>query len=791
MYSRIKFKFYERRLNFMSSSIGKSVYRKESLEKVTGKAKYTGDYSSKDMLHIKLVVSPYAHAKIKSINSSKSLEVPGVRGIVLGQPFPLTGEEIKDRPPIAYDKVRYHGEPVAVVVADTALQAKRAAELIQITYEPLPVVNSPKAALLPDAALVHENLAIYEKIEHVYPEANTNIANRTKIRKGNMEEGWKISDVTVDASFSFSQSDHISMETRSVIAEIRPDGCVVFTSATQSPYMIKKLMKDYFNLEQGKIIVKTPLVGGAFGGKAAVQLELIAYMASLAVGGRPVKLLTTREEDMITSPVHVGLDANIKLGATKDGQLTAAQIIYMFDTGAYSDKGATISRAAAVTCTGPYHIDNLWCDSLCVYTNHPYVTAYRGFGHSELLFVFERAMDMLARKLKMDPFEVRMKNAIHPGHTTATQMLLNQSTVGNLPNCIQTLRQLMNWHEGEIIQVNNRKVRVKGISCIWKTSTIDSEASSGVVLAFNGDGSININSGVVEIGMGTKTILAQLLAEKLKMDINKIHVKMEVDTQITPDHWKTVASRGTLMAGRALLKAADDVIMQLKDVASRVLMCSPDELDVGNEMVYVKDEPDIFIKVKDICNGYKYPHGYGIGSQIIGRGQYTLRHLTHLVHETGVGKPGPEYSVGAQGVEIEFDTRDYTYKILKAYSVIDAGKVLNMKLAEGQVMGAMEMGLNLGSSETFVFSEDGKVLNPRLRTYTPFRYGDHPEYIVKFIETPHIDSAYGARGLGEHGLIGMPAALANALSAASGIELDKLPLTPELIWKEKKGIAGN
>lgn len=775
----------------MSSSIGKSVYRKESLEKVTGKAKYTGDYSSKDMLHIKLVVSPYAHAKIKSINSSKSLEVPGVRGIVLGQPFPLTGEEIKDRPPIAYDKVRYHGEPVAVVVADTALQAKRAAELIQITYEPLPVVNSPKAALLPDAALVHENLAIYEKIEHVYPEANTNIANRTKIRKGNMEEGWKISDVTVDASFSFSQSDHISMETRSVIAEIRPDGCVVFTSATQSPYMIKKLMKDYFNLEQGKIIVKTPLVGGAFGGKAAVQLELIAYMASLAVGGRPVKLLTTREEDMITSPVHVGLDANIKLGATKDGQLTAAQIIYMFDTGAYSDKGATISRAAAVTCTGPYHIDNLWCDSLCVYTNHPYVTAYRGFGHSELLFVFERAMDMLARKLKMDPFEVRMKNAIHPGHTTATQMLLNQSTVGNLPNCIQTLRQLMNWHEGEIIQVNNRKVRVKGISCIWKTSTIDSEASSGVVLAFNGDGSININSGVVEIGMGTKTILAQLLAEKLKMDINKIHVKMEVDTQITPDHWKTVASRGTLMAGRALLKAADDVIMQLKDVASRVLMCSPDELDVGNEMVYVKDEPDIFIKVKDICNGYKYPHGYGIGSQIIGRGQYTLRHLTHLVHETGVGKPGPEYSVGAQGVEIEFDTRDYTYKILKAYSVIDAGKVLNMKLAEGQVMGAMEMGLNLGSSETFVFSEDGKVLNPRLRTYTPFRYGDHPEYIVKFIETPHIDSAYGARGLGEHGLIGMPAALANALSAASGIELDKLPLTPELIWKEKKGIAGN
>ncbi|AOY74618.1 xanthine dehydrogenase family protein molybdopterin-binding subunit [Clostridium formicaceticum] len=775
----------------MGLSIGKSVFRKESLEKVTGTAKYTDDYSIKNMLHIKLVISPYAHAKIINIDSTKALEIPGVRGIIVGQPFPLTGEEIKDRPPIAYDKVRYHGEPVAAVVADTALQAKRAAELIEVAYEPLPVVNSPKDALLPNATLVHENLAVYEKIEHVYPEANTNIADRTKIRKGSMEEGWKISDVTIEADFSFSQSDHIAMETRCVIAEIRPDGYVVFTSATQSPYMIKKLMKDYFQLEEGKIIVNTPLVGGAYGGKVPLQLELIAYMVSAAVGGRPVKLLNTREEDMITSPVHIGLNAHIKLGATKDGQLTAAEILYVFDTGAYSDKGATISRAAAVTSTGPYHIDHLKCDSLCVYTNHPYVTAYRGFGHSELLFVFERAMDMLAKKLKMDPMELRMKNAILPGHTTPTQIRLNESTVGNLPNCIGTLKHLMQWNEGQVIQLNDGKVRAKGISCIWKTSTIDSEAGSGIILVFNGDGSVNIESGVVEIGMGTKTVLAQLLAEKLKIDINKIHVKMEVDTQTIPEHWKTVASRGTLMAGRALLKAADDVIVQLKDIASRVLMCSPDDLEVENEMVYVRDEPDIFIKIKDICHGYKYPHGYSIGAQVIGRGQYTLRHLTHLDHETGIGRPGPEYTVGAQGVEIEFDTRDYTYKILKAYSVIDAGKVLNMKLAEGQVMGAMEMGLNFGSSETFIFDEGGKVLNPRLRTYTPFRYGDHPEYIVSFVETPHIDSAYGARGLGEHGLIGMPAALANALSVASEVELNKLPLTPESIWMQKRGMNEN
>ncbi|WP_100401207.1 xanthine dehydrogenase family protein molybdopterin-binding subunit [Bacillus sp. FJAT-44742] len=772
----------------MSWSIGKSIYRKEAVEKVTGASKYTDDYSKKEMLHIKLVVSSHAHAKIIAIDTTKARQIPGVRAVLLGQPFPLTGEEINDRPPVAFDKVRYHGEPVAAVIADHPVQAKKAAELVEVTYEVLPVVNSVKEALLPNAPLVHENLGSYERIEHVYPEPNTNIADRTKIRKGNMEKGWKESDVTVEANFSFGPSDHIAMETRCVTAEIRPDGVVVFSSATQSPYMIKKLLSSYFGLEEGEVIVNTPLVGGGYGGKVAVQLELIAYMATLAVGGRPVKILNSREEDMITSPVHIGLDATVKLGATKEGYLTASEIMYRFDSGAYSDKGATISRAAAVTCTGPYHIENIWCDSICVYTNHPYATAYRGFSHSELLFAFERAMDMLAKKLKIDPFELRKKNAFLPGHTTPTQIRLNESTVGNLPKCIDQLKQLMNWKEGQLIQVNDRKVRAKGISCIWKTSTIDSEASSGVILTFNADGSINILSGVVEIGTGTKTILAQLLAEKLQMDINKIHVKMEIDTQTTPEHWKTVASRGTLMAGRALLKAAADAIFQLKDIASRVLMCSPDDLEVGNEMVYVRDEPDTFVHVKDVCLGYKYPNGYSIGGQVIGRGNYTLRHLTHLDHENGVGKPGPEYSVGAQGVEVEFDTRDFTYKIIKAYSVLDIGKVLNNKGAEGQVMGAMSMGLNFGSSETFSFSNDGKVLNPRLRTYVPFRYGDHPNYIVHFLETPYVDGPYGARGVGEQGLIGMPAALANSLSVAASVDLNQLPITPELIWKEKKGV---
>jgi CO/xanthine dehydrogenase Mo-binding subunit len=274
-------------------------------------------------------------------------------------------------------------------------------------------------------------------------------------------------------------------------------------------------------------------------------------------------------------------------------------------------------------------------------------------------------MDTLARKLHMDPLELRRKNAILKGHTCPTQTPLNESNVGDLPGCIDKLKALMDWQKGITSPVNERKVRVKGICCSWKTSTI-SGASSGVVLLFNTDGSVNILSGIVEIGMGTKTVLAQLLAERLKMNINKIHVQMEVDMKNIPEHYKTVASRGTLLAGRALLKAADDAAEQLGDIASRVLTCSPEDLEVGYEKVYVRDDPNTFVYVKDVCYGYQYPNGNSIGGQVIGRGNYTMRHLTHLDPQTGMGKTGPEWTVGAQGVEIEFDKRDLTYKILKA-----------------------------------------------------------------------------------------------------------------------------
>lgn len=770
-------------------AIGRSIQRKEAWDKVTGIAKYNDDYIEPGILHAKLVTSPFAHAKIKSIDTSDAIKAPGVQSVVTGSSFPtLFGAIIEDRPPLATDKVRYFGEPIALVVANSEREAMHAVKLVKVEYEPLPVINSPGNAIKSGAPIIHENLGQYILAEKdVSPEPNTNIADRIKIRKGDMAKGWAESEVVVEANYVLPKSDHIAMETRNARAEIHADGQVVISSSTQAPFTVRNMISQYFGLELGKITIKTPLVGGGFGGKAPVQLELLAYMASKSVGGKIVKIANAREEDIVTSPCRLGVEAKIKLGVSKDGTLKAAEMTYLVDTGAYADIGPRLAKSIAISCTGPYNIENVWCDSLCVYTNHPYSTSFRGFGHASFTFCIERTLDKLAFTLGVDPLELRMKNAITPDKRTPTQVVTTSSNIGNLTACLEKLKESINWNEGMRIDLGNNKIRAKGISCFWKTSDSPTDAVSGVFLTFNTDGSINLSSGVVEIGPGMKTTLAQILAEKMRMDINRIHVKLEVDTQVSPEHWKTVASMTTYMAGRAVLRAAEDLIRQLTNLAAVAMRSPPEDLIVAEEKVYLKQDPNIYISFKDLVHGYKYPNGNAVEGQILGRGSFIMSHITNLDKESGKGKPGPAWAVGAQAVEVEFDTKEFTYRLIKAVTVIDAGKVINPKTARGLITGGMCMGLGLGSREAFIYDADGKVLTTSLRTYKVMHIGEEPEYIVNFVETPQIDAPYGARGIAEHGIIGIPAALANALSSAAQVDLNQTPITPEYIWKAKTG----
>ncbi len=768
--------------------IGKSMPKIDGCEKVTGTAVYTVDFIKKDMLYAKMLISPHAHAKINSINTDNAKNMPGVKAVLTGDDCPhLVGVLLEDRPMLAKDKVRYHGEPVAVVVANSELIAAKALKEIIVEYKELPLVNSAKEAF-DSKVLVHENMKDYRILKPVNPIINSNVANLVKIRKGNMETGWKECDYTVEAEFSLPQSDHIALEPRNVTCEIKKNQTVEINTSSQGPFVVRKYISTYFQVPMGNVIVNTPYVGGAFGGKAAVDLEFIACLASKAVGGKLIKLVNSREEDILSSPVKIGLDAKIILGCSKDGILKAAELTYYIDGGAYSNMAVGITKSIATDCTGPYKIENVHCDAYCMYTNHPYATSFRGFGHGEYTFAIERAIDLLAQKMGMDPLEFRIKNAIKSGDTSPTMTDLSESNLGNLNKCLLKLQDMMKWNKNNsVTDLGNGWIRAKGISCFWKSPSTPTDAGSSALITLNPDGSINLSIGSVELGPGTKTSFAQMAAEKLGLEINQVHVSIGVNTAINPVHWKTVASMSTYMVGRAIEEAVKNTINEIKRVASGILRCSDMDLEVGFGRVYIRDEPEYYIDLKDLAYGYQYPDGNSVGGQIIGHGSYIMRHLSKLNPETGAGKSGPTWTVGAQGVEVIYNKNDCSYKVTKAYSVIDSGPIINPTSAKGVVMGGMNMGLGLATREGFIFSDKGIIENNNLRNYKIITFDENPKHYVEFIETKQIDAFYGARGIGEHGLIGMPASVGNAVALASNTDIRTLPILPETIFNMKEG----
>lgn len=772
-------------------TIGLAERRKESWAKVTGAARYTADAPSVGVLHAALVVSPHAHARIDTIDLSKAKALPGVRALLTGQDVPvLCGEEIRDRPVLATTVTRYAGEPVALAVADTQAEALLAAQAVEVAYTPLTPVLSPLDAVQPEAPVLHPEMEGYVQVSpEIQPEIGTNVANRVRIRKGDAAAAFPECAASVSLHVSMPQSDHVAMETRLAQAEIFPDGRVVIDSATQAPYSVKALISDYFAVPCGLVTVRVPLVGGGYGGKASVQLELLAYVASRAVRGRAVRLWNPREQDFSTSPVKEGLEADIRLSATKDGRLLCMEATYLLDCGAYADSIPRVARAVAADCGGPYNIENISIDSLCVYTNHTYATAYRGFGHISATFAMERAMDELALALQMDALELRRINAIGPGHLSPTQSTITRSNAGDFSACLDRLSAMTDWPNRAFVRLDERRIRAMGLGCFWKAPSSKPDASSGVILTFNSDGSVNLHMAVVECGPGQRTALAQIVAQAMAMRPERVYVSPEFDTHTMPRHWKTVASMSTYMAGNAALRAAEDAKKQLQAIACTALHATPDELEVSDERVFLRADPTVYACFSDLVHGYKLPSGHTLGAQVIGRGGFTVQRITPLAPDTGIGSPNPMWTPGAQAVEIEVDTRDLTYRLLNAWTVIDAGKVINPLLARGAITGGMSMGLSLASREAFQYTPGGRLESGNLRSYKPIHLGEEARYHVEFVETPLLSAPYGARPISEHSILGMPAALANALSRALGIQLNTVPLLPQVLWQAKGGKA--
>ncbi len=768
----------------MGSAVRLNIKRKEGWDKVTGKAKYTDDLPIAGYLTARLLTSPHAHAKIVNINTIHAWGVKGVKAIITGLDLTnLSGVVLQDRPLLAKDVVRYAGEPVAMVVAVDEAAALSAIRLITVEYEVLPHVLTPRAALNPDAPILHRDLGTYKRlVKDVYPQAGSNICGQYHIRKGDMAAGWAASEAVVEESVTLPHSDHLAMEIRTARAEIGADGMVTITTASQAPYAVKQQLGECFSIPSGNIQVHVPLVGGGFGGKAPVLLEHLAYIASSKLNGRPVRVVLTREQDMAAAPCRMGLEAVIKLGADRTGKLQAAELRYWLDCGAYADISPYMAKSLAADCTGPYRMDNLYCDCLCVYTNHTYATSFRGFSHTEYTFCMERAMDELAKRIGMDPLELRLRNAIVPGDQTPTQVVATSSNMGNLSACLLKLKKLADWQD-EVCQIDEHTVRAKGVACLWKAANPPTNAISGAMVTFNSDGSVNLNTGVVEIGSGGKTQLAQILADKLQLDVKQVHVVMGVDTRLNPKHYKTVASMTGYMAGNAVLRVAEDILAQLRANGAQAFGCNPEDIIVENATVYARQSPEKRIPFKEIALGYKAQDGSSVGEPILGRGGFMLKGLAHLNPQTGKGQTGPAWTVAAQAVEVEYNRQDHTYRMISASTVMDVGMVINPAAMREMIRGGMAMGISLSSRESCTYGQDGRLQTPTLRNYKLMHIGQEPDYRVGFVETPESQSPYGVRSYAEHGVIGIPAALGNALSTAFGRQLITLPLTPETIWR--------
>jgi len=771
--------------------VGRSIQREDGIAKATGSATFVHDLFLPGMLHAAILTSPHARARITRIDTSAASALPGVRAVLTGEDLDyLLGLYMRDKPILARGEVRYQGEPVAAVAADSLDAARRACDAIEVTYEPLDPLLDTEQALAEGAPLVHEALHTYQYMKGVFsPVPKTNIAHHQKIRQGDVEAGLAAADVVIEERFDNPPVPHVPMETHAVVARALPGDRIEVHTSSQSPYTVRHLLAACFDLPHANIRVHVPYVGGGFGGKAGIHLEPLAICLSRAAGGRAVKVVASREEECNTLPSRQGLRSTITIGAKTDGTITALRAVYTWDAGAYADYGVNIGRAAAYAGAGPYAIDHCAIDSYVVYTNKVYGTAYRGFGHLEVLWGIERAVDLLARRLGIDPVDLRMKNLLREGDRTITGEAITAGH-GRPDQCLEAVAQAIGW--GERSESGDPlKARGKGIAVLHKAPAMPTYTSCGAMIKLDEDGSADVLISGVDYGQGTYTTLRQIAAEELKLPIDAVHVTWDCDTAFSPYDWQTVASRFAFMGGNAVIQAAADCLRQLKATAALALDTTPDRIACEAGEAYGTDAPDRRILYGRLALGYTFENGNSVGGPVIGHGRYIAQGLTHLDLETGQGHPALFWTYGAHAVEIEVDRETGEIEVLRVATALDAGKVLNPALAHGQVVGGVVQGLGSALYEGFVFDPSGRLLNPSFTDGKIPTMKDIPREIRPiFLETPQPDGPYGARGVAEHPMIAIPSAIGNALYDAVGVDVHALPLSSERIHRamnERKG----
>lgn len=753
--------------------IGTSVPRLDAMAKVTGRAKYADDYFEREMLVGKVLRSPYTHANIKNIDTSKakalegveavltSKDVPQIKFATAGHPwtFDVAHRDVEDRLIIS-DKVRFWGEPVAAVVAVDEITANRALKLIDVEYEVLPFVLDQKDAIAKGAPVIHE-----ERPDNIISSFGTGVGDIEK----ELEEAHRV----FSDEFITSTVQHCHMENHSAYAYLDTDGRITIVTSTQIPHIVRRIVGQALGIPWGQIRVIKPYIGGGFGNKQDVVIEPLTAMMSLAVGGKPVRYAMTREEVFIDTRVRHAMRFRFNTGASKDGKLLAIDIKNLVNNGAYASHGHSVTMSSGSKFRPLYDFKAIKYAPKTIYTNLPVAGAMRGYGVPQITFALESHLDDIAKELNMDPIEFRLKNLIKQDHVDPSSKNVVRSF--GLPECIKKGKELISWDEKRNLYGHDTGDLRKGVgmACFAYFSGTHPVALeiAGARIVMNQDGSVQLQIGGTEIGQGSDTAFAQMTSEVLGIPIDMVHVISTQDTDITPFDTGAYASRQTFVTGAAVKKAAVEVKNKVLEFAARKTGIAPEELDIQDCNIVEPRRKAIVCTLEQIAMESYYDRIY----------------CCPITSDTSVNMRTNAIAYGVTFAEVEVDMKTGKIDIIEIYNVHDSGTIINPMMAEGQVHGGVSMSLGYALSEEMLFDKKtGKTLNNNLLDYKLQTIMDTPQIGSEFVEVPDGAGSFGQKSLGENTTLSPAPAIRNAVLHATGVGFNTLPMNPQRVFERFK-----
>jgi CO/xanthine dehydrogenase Mo-binding subunit len=758
--------------------VGTNVPRLDGLEKVKGGAAYVGDIALPGQWHAAVVRSPLPHARLVRLDTAAA-EATGATVLTIGDLadiHPYFGSSIRDQPVVAADRVRFEGEPVAAVAARTPEAAAAAAELIDVEYEPLPHVTDPVEAIADGAPCVHNAGAPAPSrfaggSPDLFP-ASPNICAGFFVRHGDGALGLAAADEVIEGTYATPAIQHAHLEPHSAIASWEQDRLTIWSS-TQGPSVVRGQLADLFGLPHSRVRVRVPVVGGGFGGKSFATIEpLVAALARKT--GRPVQLVLTREEVFQTLTRHAAV-VRMATGFNRDGTLVARQVEILYDTGAYADSGPRTCRKGARLSSGPYRLPHQEVRSMAIYTNKVPAGAFRGFGLPQICWAYESQMDEIALHLDIDPVELRERNLLVDGESPAPGGRPISFSVGRCLDAVaEAVERPASIEASDDPRIRSARLLVgSGVACAMKSMT--SPTTSIATVSMNADASVQVLTSSVDIGQGSRTVLAQIAGEVLGRPPSEIHVSLP-DTDVTPFDQGTISSRITYAVGKAVLLAASKVRKSLLEFAAIQLEISPLDLELAGDAVRVRDSPTIRRSTVEVLR-----------SAFDGRGG-AITETSRVRVGPPEGRPEddnampPAYMFAAAGAEVAVDPETGAVAIRRLVVASDVGRAINPRLCHMQNEGSMLMGVGSALFEELAY-DGGQLVNGSFLAYPLPSIRDQPaSFQSLLVEDPHPNGPFEARGIGEAAIAPVAAAIGNAVAdALGGRRVRTIPLTPERV----------